>query len=234
MRCEIPACPRKPLSRDLTIVQVFAGPISESIPTSNASFAHRRSRASSTASFRYFETPVDRQAWQDTEAISDESEDEQGRPDESNLDLEYGRVSPSLRKSSSFSCTSTQDPLLLRRTSTVTNGAAHGQLGRVNQKMYIMTEDLTIMVAGFRNTSIGLLAYALICFCSIGIGYLLLRWLPYWRVKLVGTPCPLRDCSWVAIEVRLPLPVLHRNPLTVMLEPMGRVHGPRGPQEAVR
>jgi cation-transporting ATPase 13A3/4/5 len=68
--------------------------------------------------------------------------------------------------------------------------------------MYIVTEDLTIVIAGFRTSSIGLLIYALVCVCTVGLGYLLLRWMPHWRVKLVGSPCTLRDCSWVVIEVR--------------------------------
>jgi cation-transporting ATPase 13A3/4/5 len=42
-----------------------------------------------------------------------------------------------------------------------------------------------------------------ICFLTLGFGYLLFRWLPRWRIRLVGSPSPLRDCTWVAIEVSL-------------------------------
>jgi hypothetical protein len=40
-----------------------------------------------------------------------------------------------------------------------------------------------------------------LCLLTFGLGYLVLRWLPRWQVKLIGTQCSLRDCSWVVIEV---------------------------------
>merc|ERR1719262_1122225 len=61
---------------------MFAGPMGESVPTSVSSFAHRRGRADSTASFTYYQEdddeplpPSDESAIQDDEPLppSDES-----------------------------------------------------------------------------------------------------------------------------------------------------------------
>lgn len=178
--------------------------MSESVPTSVTSFAHRRSRADSTASFTYYEEEEDSQEsdrWPDEEAILDDEEDDPY--EEESVDLEAGELAPMRRITSELSRTSAHDRLL-RSDSARTEGSIHGHQGRTNQKIYIVTEDLTIVVAGFRTSTIGFAIYATICVCTLGLGYLLLRWLPRWQVRLIGTPCPLRECAWVVIEVSIP------------------------------
>ena len=59
-----------------------------------------------------------------------------------------------------------------------------------------------MVFAGFTTNSIGFLLYTVICVITGGLGYLLFRWLPQWRIRLVGSPAPLRKCSWVVVEVR--------------------------------
>ncbi|KAI9826875.1 MAG: hypothetical protein M1832_005814 [Thelocarpon impressellum] len=178
--------------------EVFSGPISESVPTSIASFAHRRSRADSTASFTYYLDNEGHDEQDNAEAVLDDSEDELsfGEPEAA---LESGHSSPMRRKSSAFSGGSIDEPLLSRRDSSATNGSTRG-VWRVSQKIYILTEDLTVVIAGFRTKPVGLAVYFGVCVCTLGLGYLLLRWLPRWRVFLVGTPASLRDCDWVVIE----------------------------------
>ena len=58
-----------------------------------------------------------------------------------------------------------------------------------------------MVIAGFNTSSIGFLTYALICALTAGIGYLVFRWVPRWRIRFVGIPAPLRKCSWVVVEV---------------------------------
>jgi cation-transporting ATPase 13A2 len=120
-------------------------------------------------------------------------------------ELERGERRPSNgRKSSDISRStrsSSEEPLLVRRlssSSSVRSGFGRG--GRTSQKIYILTEDLTMVVAGFGTSMIGYPIYLAICLSTLGIGYLILRWLPRWRIALTGTPQPLRDCSWVVIE----------------------------------
>ena len=70
----------------------------------------------------------------------------------------------------------------------------------MNQKIYILTEDMTIVVAGFKTSLFGFSLYLCICILTVGVGYLLLRWLPKWYVKIVGRSTALAKCDWVVIE----------------------------------
>ncbi|RJE26509.1 P-type ATPase [Aspergillus sclerotialis] len=54
--------------------EVFDGPISESIPSSTVSFAHRRDRRDSTVSFTYFQEEDDFAEYPDEDAVDIESE----------------------------------------------------------------------------------------------------------------------------------------------------------------
>ncbi|KAI9837580.1 MAG: hypothetical protein M1819_007231 [Sarea resinae] len=179
--------------------EVFAGPMSESVPTSIASFAHHRTRTGSTASFAYFQEDEEPVEWPEDEAIVDDSEDE----DElggNDIDLESQSISRHHRKSSTYSRLSAQDSLLTRHDSATTDASGSRRAGRISQKIYILTEDLTIVVAGFTTSMIGFVVYAIICTLTLGLGFLLFRWLPRWRVRLIGSPSPLRACTWVVVE----------------------------------
>ncbi|KAL9123309.1 MAG: hypothetical protein Q9187_000148 [Circinaria calcarea] len=182
--------------------EVFAGPMSESVPSSATGFANRRIRADSTASFTYFEENQDAVGWHEDGAVTDDSDDnvEVIPHADSDDDLEAGIISKNRRKSSGFSRTSAEDPLLHRHDSVKTDTSGYGRNGRISQKIYIVTEDLTVVIAGFTSSYLGLVAYAVFCIVTLGLGYLLLRWLPRWRVRLVGSPKPLRECSWVVME----------------------------------
>jgi cation-transporting ATPase 13A3/4/5 len=58
-----------------------------------------------------------------------------------------------------------------------------------------------MVVAGFTTSTIGYLLYLAICVLTGGIGYLVFRWVPRWRISIVGSPTPLKKCSWVVVEV---------------------------------
>jgi cation-transporting P-type ATPase 13A2 len=88
---------------------------------------------------------------------------------------------------------------LLRRDSGMTDGSVWIS-GRFSQKIYMAAEDLTIVVAGFRTDLVGFLVYVLICVASLGVGWLLFRWLPRWHVRLVGRRSTLQKCEWVVLE----------------------------------
>lgn len=182
--------------------EVFAGPMGESVPTSLSSFAHRRGRADSTTSFTYYpdeeEEPLPPS--EDDSAILDDESELHFEEEDGSADLEAGELSTMRRTSSGHSRSSVHDRLL-RSDSTRTEGSALGRGHRSSQKIYIVNEDLTIVVAGFRTSRLGFALYLTICLVTFGLGYLLLRWLPRWQVRLIGSQCPLRDCSWVVIEV---------------------------------
>lgn len=179
--------------------EVYAGPISESVPSSATGFIHRRSRADSTTSFTYFpdkgtqETPSD-------ESVFDDVDEEDDYHDRHDLDIEQGTQALRPRKSSAYSRISIEDALLRRSDSAQSGRSEVTESGRISQKIHLVSEDLTIVIAGFETRRLGLVIYGLLCIVTGGLAYLVFRWLPRWRVALVGTPKPLCDCSWVVIE----------------------------------
>ncbi|MCJ1469965.1 hypothetical protein MMC07_008610 [Pseudocyphellaria aurata] len=183
--------------------EVFSGPISESVPSSITGFVHRRPRSDSMASFTYFQDYEESPEWAEDVAIEDESDENLNLRKPSEEELRAQLVSSRRHRSSQDSAKSVEDPLLNRRGSTRTDVSAIGKAARINQKIYVVTEDLTVVVAGFDTRPLGFFLYVSLCTITLGLVFLLLRWLPRWRVRLIGSPKPLRDCTWVVTEVRL-------------------------------
>ncbi|KAF2142917.1 uncharacterized protein K452DRAFT_357974 [Aplosporella prunicola CBS 121167] len=187
--------------------EIFSGPMSESVPTSVTGFAHRRARAdsiASTASFAFYEDDRESIDTVEEEAIADEDEhplDGANGYREEDEDLEEGRrPSGTRRKSSIYSTRSASAPLLRRHSSSSTQASGRLKGGRLNQKIYIAAEDLTIVVAGFKTSLVGYVVYLLLCVLTGGLGFLVFRWLPTWRIKVVGKSTPLLECDWVVVE----------------------------------
>src|SRR5258706_5121944 len=119
--------------------------MSESVPTSVTSFAHRRSRADSAASFTYY--PEDDYDQNSTPVSYDEAvldDDEEDRYEEESVDLEAGELAP-MRRVSSGNIASVHDHLF-RSDSARTDGSASGRRGRTIQKRYIVYNHRTICV----------------------------------------------------------------------------------------
>ena len=197
---------------------MFSGPMSESVPTATSAFAHRRSRADSTASFHFYEEEQD---FDSEEWPEDALMEEQDRLERQSLDAvntfaepevdfelqqeqdDFERRSSMGRKSSGLSRTSrtsAESPLLRRHHPAGSDASGYRAGGRNNQKIYILTEDMTIVVAGFKTSLFGFAIYICLSVLTAGVGYLLFRWLPKWYVKLVGRATPLGKCDWVVIE----------------------------------
>ncbi len=177
--------------------------MSESVPSSLTGFAHRHSRADSITSFTYFQEDQESLDWsQDEEAVLEPDEEDPDAGKQFEDQITSLEMPPKRRKSSGHSRISVEDPLLFRHDSAMTEASNFGQWSRTSQKIYVVTEDLTIVVAGFTTRLTGLIAYIAVCTLTLGLGYLILRWIPRWRVRLTGTPKPLRECTWVVVEVR--------------------------------
>ncbi|KAI4196512.1 MAG: hypothetical protein LQ348_002295 [Seirophora lacunosa] len=137
---------------DMAHDEVFAGLASESVPSSVTGFAHRRSRADSTASFTYMQSEESSE-WTEEEAVIDQSDDEfHGSDGARDLDSSPPSAPLGRRRSSVYSRRSVEDPLLQRHDSTRTDTSHFSRGGRSNQKIYIVTEDLTIVVSGFMTS----------------------------------------------------------------------------------
>ena len=180
--------------------------MSESVPSSVTGFANRRHRSESVASFTYFQEEDESPDWAEDQVIIEDEEnvDEQAKLDDfdENHDLESGRIGRGRQKSSTFSPTNGESQQLLRRGSTRSDTSDAFEDRRRSQKVYIASEDLTIVVAGFNTNALGYSIYLGLCMISLGACYLLFRWVPNWRIKLVGRSGSLHDCNWVVIEVR--------------------------------
>ena len=196
--------------------EMFSGPLAESVPTSVSAFSHRRFRSDSTASFQFFDEDEQQggdeeqgEIYLDEDAITDAMDGDSAMPDgfaDEDTDLEMGaaRSRTSSRRKSSIASSNggVERPLLLRRisSSSSTGSGRRSRDGRQQQKIYILTEDLTIVIVGFKTSYIGFVVYMALSVCTLGIGWLLLRWVPRWHIKLVGSPAPLREADWVIIE----------------------------------
>ncbi|KAI0840195.1 hypothetical protein F5Y06DRAFT_263921 [Hypoxylon sp. FL0890] len=190
--------------------ELYAGPMAESLPSSLSAFSHRRQRADSTASFAYYNEeenePEPSILYSENGALPFDMDETPFEPEEeeegsSEVELENGSSYEDYamrRRSSTLSRTSVHTRLL--RTDSGVTDASGRDHGRVSQKLHMVNEDLTIVIAGFRTSRLGYAAYIFFCVTTLGLAYLLLRWLPRWQVKLIGEPCPLHDCQWVVLE----------------------------------
>ncbi|KAI1647281.1 uncharacterized protein F4817DRAFT_338035 [Daldinia loculata] len=193
--------------------ELYSGPIAESLPTSLSAFSHRRQRADSTASFAYYNEEEDEAEpgfmygedgavpFDIDEMPLDFEDEEEEEESSSGVDLENGNSYDdyAMRRRSSTQSRSSVHARLLRTDSGVTDASGRGY-SRVSQKLHMVNEDLTIVIAGFRTSRPGYTTYVLLCVVTLGLAYLLLRWLPRWQVKLIGEPCPLHDSQWVVLE----------------------------------
>ena len=68
------------------------------------------------------------------------------------------------------------------------------------QRFYITEEDLVIGIAGYMYSKFWVFVYNLLCCLTLGMFYLLMRWLPSKRIKFYGKKCPLAKAEWVVIE----------------------------------
>ncbi|KAA8911088.1 P-type ATPase-like protein [Sphaerosporella brunnea] len=177
--------------------EIFAGPTSESLPSSAASFQHRRrSRTDSVTSWSFFHPELDAQ-----EIQAGEGEHDHAVLSDEEVDLEagYGRRGSLVlsRKSSTQDATAVAP--LLRQHREPTAGADR-RPHRTSQTIYIDTEDLTIAVAGFKTSRVGYAVYLALSWLTLGMGWLIFRWFPRARVRLIGKSSPLGECDWAVVE----------------------------------
>lgn len=107
-----------------------------------------------------------------------------------------------------WNTTESDEPLLSRINSRISQefgDFSHHQpqeydSARLQQRFYISEEDLVIVIAGFKTSKLRSLLYQLLCISTFGLAYLILRWLPRWRISCLGNPAPLGQCDWVVVE----------------------------------
>jgi cation-transporting ATPase 13A3/4/5 len=177
---------------------IFDGPISESVPTAQTGFAHRVSfsqqRNGSDASegllsLQFFRSEYDEERDEDAQSLLEFTEDAIA-DDESVADT----ASIASSRRSSMSRVS-----FLRRHSHESSASAE-RFARKSQKVYLQEEDLYLVIAGFKDAKLQTLLYYLICILTGGLAYLVLRWVPRWKIRLTGRSTSLSAADWVVIE----------------------------------
>ncbi|BFZ57200.1 hypothetical protein PYCC9005_004251 [Savitreella phatthalungensis] len=182
---------------------IFDGPISQSIPTSQTGFAHNTS-----FSAQRLQSDAAQELLAVQQFRSDYDEELEGRSmlsfDEAISDIESSADTESVassRRTSVSTADGTPNPLFRRHSQeSGLSGSGQRRHGRTSQKVYLQDEDLFIIIAGFRDDRIRSILYHVFCLLTLGLGYLMLRWLPRWQIRLTGVQCPLASCEWVVIE----------------------------------
>lgn len=186
--------------------------MAESMPTSVSGFAHRRARADSTTSFAFYD---DNQETEDSPLLSDEESAHLRYGTDGTDDMRFGEVDYDEEDSTDLEAQAADNGYALRRASTHSRGSARHSLirrdsglsggsefgrARFNQKMYLVNEDLYIVIAAFKTSRLGMAVYVTSCILTCGLAWLLFRWIPKWHVRLIGQESTVKDCDWVVIE----------------------------------
>lgn len=163
---------------------IFDGPSASSVPTSVSQFAHRGSRSfADEERTRFFAADFD----SDAEEVLTELDDE-----------EVDRHSiPSSRASEASSIPDIERadfPLIRRKSSESLTDKA-----RATQRLYLADEDMVVVMSGFKTRRLWI--YRILSVLTLGMFYLVMRWMPRWRLKFLAEPVPLSEAHWVVVKV---------------------------------
>jgi len=173
---------------------IFDGPSASSLPTSVTNFAHRGSRTSiadEERPTRFFAEDFDSEAEEVLTEIDPEEEDR------------HSMISSRMSEASSVAVASTPDvefPLIRKSTDQRSDGE-YSVKGRITQKVYLADEDMIVLMSGFHIKTYALWIYRVLSVVTLGLFYLLMRWIPRWRLKFLAEPTPLSEAQYVVVEV---------------------------------
>ncbi|KAK9478858.1 hypothetical protein V1514DRAFT_329959 [Lipomyces japonicus] len=68
------------------------------------------------------------------------------------------------------------------------------------QTLYVKNDDMILAMAGYRLNKLRYVVYIILSVLTGGIAYLVLRWLPRWRIAFKGKRAPLSSCDFVVLE----------------------------------
>lgn len=123
-----------------------------------------------------------------------------GHQDESSRHHHYRKSIDSRRWSETEDA---EEPLLSRITSRISQEPLPRPFTAsktYQQRFYISEEDMVIFIAGYCSSKLRAWLYYLLCICTFGLAFLILRWIPRWHVACLGIPAPLGQCDWVVVE----------------------------------
>lgn len=68
----------------------------------------------------------------------------------------------------------------------------------------LLDDEIEVNIGGYRYDNTRLFFYRVSCVLSLGIVWLVCRWMPHWWVSWVGQKVPLQDAQWLVFLVCLP------------------------------
>lgn len=122
---------------------------------------------------------------------------------DSDIDSGYGSfIEDRYRRHSSGSHNKTYLPSLSEQLDNENNAFLEDEFSPTSryQRFYLAEEDIVIGIAGYEDCWWKVCLYYFLCWVTLGLGYLLLRWFPRYRINLLGQMCPLGKADWVVIE----------------------------------
>jgi hypothetical protein len=72
---------------------------------------------------------------------------------------------------------------------------------RLEQHLLLEEEDVQVIIYGYRYHTLRYMIYRLCCISTLGIVWLIARWVPTWWIKWVGQQVPLKDAQWLVFKV---------------------------------
>ncbi|PHH83578.1 hypothetical protein CDD83_2958 [Cordyceps sp. RAO-2017] len=197
----------------------YSGPVAESLPSSVSAFSHRRARAASTTSFTYYEEEPETMSMSHEQPtafpwtgasdsytrssfvdLSDAEDFDYSVFDEEQADGDYHAPDDddAARRNSFVHSQNVAQSRLLRRDSTTTAASSPPQADRASQKIYMANEDLTIAIAGFRTSPVGVVIYTVLCFISCDYRYVRFFFHPLMDKFLLSTGW--KDPEWTDVR----------------------------------
>jgi cation-transporting ATPase 13A3/4/5 len=71
------------------------------------------------------------------------------------------------------------------------------------QTLLLEEEDVQIHIMGYRYNRLNLFMYRVCSVLSLGIVWLVCRWVPRWYISWIGYRVPLKDAEWLVFKVKI-------------------------------
>ncbi|KAG2228910.1 hypothetical protein INT48_004448, partial [Thamnidium elegans] len=69
-----------------------------------------------------------------------------------------------------------------------------------DQLLLLEEEDVQILIQGYKFLKLNLLLYRIVSILSLGLVWLVCRWVPSWYISWVGLKVPLKDAEWLVFK----------------------------------
>ncbi|KAL2312417.1 Cation-transporting ATPase [Schizosaccharomyces pombe] len=179
---------------------IFDGPgLGTSIPSSVSSFHHQTLRPSSDASVSqfsmdYLQSEYNLNRYNDGESIA-ASRDYQSllRDNGSGVYSDEEEITEMMLEELNI------HPVLRRESVGEAAGLSEDGCCQI---LYLVEEDLEVGIAGYKTNKSRYRLYQAICLLTLGLAYLIFRWLPKYFIRFVGTREPLATADWLTIETQ--------------------------------